>query len=154
MTAAEFKVYFNRLRFLHTALFAGALTFGAVVYYATGPKEINDELGQLFKYIVPGLFIGVILISLSILNIKLKEIRAMDNVPYQLAAYQGINIIRWGLAEGTTLFAVVAYLLSGYDSLMILALLGMAYLFFQRPNLDRLVEELDLNEAEQRELGI
>ena len=154
MTPTEFQSYFRTLRIIHTALFVGVLTFGAVVYYAIGPTSIDEDLGRLFKYIVPGMFIGVVLISLSILNMKLKEIRAMDNVPVQLAAYREINIVRWALAEGTTLFAIVAYLVSGYDSLMLLALLGMAYLFFQRPDLDRLVEELDLNESEQRELGI
>ncbi len=154
MTAPEFKNYFNQMRFLHIALVTGALTFGAVIYYVVGAKAYDENLGQLFEYVVPALFIGVVLVSLFLLNRKLAEIRAMDALDYQLGAYRAINIMRWALAEGTTIFAIVAYLMTGKDNLMILALLGIAYLFFQRPDVDRLVEELNLNAEEQRQLGI
>ncbi|MEL6391732.1 MAG: hypothetical protein AAFY36_06820 [Bacteroidota bacterium] len=154
MTPIEFKNYWTTLRIIHGSLLLGVLSFGAVIYFVVQPDQQDPELTKLFNYLIPGLFIAVILVSILFLNRKLAEIRAMDDLPYQLNTYRSLNLIRWALAEGVTIFSLVGFLLTGDTNVLILAGLGFVYLFFQRPDKNRMVKELNFNNQEVRQLEI
>lgn len=154
MTPNEFKIFWTTLRILHGSLLMGVLLFGLVIHFVLQPTAGGSELVQLFNYLVPGVFVAVVSVSILFLNGRVKQARNYDEVADRLHAYRNLSIVRWALIEGATLFALVTYLLAGDFNLLILGALGFGYLLLQRPDKNRMIAELDISNQEVNEMRV
>ncbi|MEM6397127.1 MAG: hypothetical protein AAF741_12330 [Bacteroidota bacterium] len=154
MTPNEFKTYWTSLRVVHGGLMMGVLMFGLIVHFVIQPTQGDTELVQLFNYIVPGIFVAVVSVSILFLNGRVRRVRDFEEISDRLDAYRNLSILRWALIEFATLFALVTYLLAGDVNLLILGALGFGYLLLQRPDKNRMVAELDISNQEVREMEV
>lgn len=143
------------LSIIHYALIAGLLIFTGVAYYVIGPTMAGGEAESyysLFRYLIPGVAIMAILFGRFIGTKMLQKAQEIGELPLKLSAYQSIAIVRWSLMEGAGMFAVVAYLLTGNQVFIMVALAAAAYLFTQKPTVNLISQELGLSNEETREL--
>ncbi|MBS1529586.1 MAG: hypothetical protein JSU01_04725 [Bacteroidetes bacterium] len=80
------------------------------------------------------------------------KISSDDSLSQKISAYQTAFIIRAALAEGPSLFSIVAFMLSG--NLLFLAITGaiILYFFTFRPTRAKVESELNLDYKEKAEL--
>lgn len=146
----NFATYFRSLKILHFAFQLGPLLFLAIIHFVIlDPSSNNKELGETFRYLIPGLAIAAIFAGRFVANNRLQAIKGEADLDKKLEEYRSVSMIRWSLIEGVTLFAVVAYFLTGLSTLALVVLALSAYFFTQRPRPELLITELELNSQER-----
>lgn len=113
MTSKEF---FKAIQIIHLALMTGVILLGIFAFYfhysglnMEGGKEMNFGL----IYVVPVFALGGILASNLVFKQKLKDCIAKPTLKEKMTNYRSALIIKFAFIEGSSLFAVVAYLLTG-----------------------------------------
>lgn len=148
------KAYFSSLSILFYAMAAVQLIFAIVAFFlrsqgSMGPEDA--ELGQLFLIIAASLILLTQLASRFLINKRLETIRKLD-FRAKLTQYKGLFILRIAFLEGSSLFCLVTYLITGYLWLLVLGM-GMLLLFLTYyPSLNKVVNELELDTSERRQL--
>lgn len=157
MQNSSFQRDLRSMSILHYALLAGILLFAGVTYFLLGPTmhqpgQVDESLATILRYLVPGLAIMAILVGRLVGSLLLKRASEEEFLAQKLAIYRTVALIRWSLMEGASLFAVTAYLLTGNQVFIMVALAGAAYLFTQKPTADLIGRELGLDPGQRRKL--
>ncbi len=149
----QYETFFRNMKIIHLGLLLGLMTFIVVIHFVLlPPGEEQAELGNIFRYLIPGLAIISIFASRSVANGLLKQLATDMPLSDKLNHYRSASIIRWAAVEGVALFAVVGYLLTGLPTLVLVALALAAYLFTLRPTAALVATELQLDTKERIEL--
>lgn len=146
----NFATYFRSLKILHFAFQLAPLLFLATIHFVLlDSNSSNKELGETFRYLIPGLAIAAIFAGRFVANNRLQAIKSEADLDKKLEEYRSVSMIRWALIEGVTLFAVVAYFLTGLSTLALVALALSAYFFTLRPTPELLITELELDHQDR-----
>lgn len=151
--SAQTESFFKSIKIIHLALLTGLMLFIGVAHFIVLPTaDTNADLGNIFRYMIPGLAVVSIFASRLAVNGLLKQIAPSTPLSEKLDRYRGASIIRWAAVEGVGLFAVVGYMLTGLQTLVLVALALTAYLFTLRPTPSLVATELQLDAKERTEL--
>lgn len=138
--------YIQTLTLIYLALAIGQLTF---LWAASQFGGINPELHLNFKHIAPAVVIIGVLAGSFIYMSRMNQIKPEQSLHQKLQNYTIANIMRWALLEGSAMFCLVCYFLTG--NIWYAYLFASAFLPFliNRPSLDKCLQQLPLNESEK-----
>lgn len=144
------KAYLTSLSIIHTALIMGQLLFAGVTFYLnnSGQYMPDKSLNTVFMLVVPGLVIVGIVASNALFSSRIKNIKEKQDFSAKLEAYRSVSIMRWALLEGPSLFAIICYFLTGNNKFLLMAGILIVIFVLKRPSKDKLVQDLELNQAE------
>lgn len=145
------KEYFKNLDFIYYLLFFGQALFLVVSFYFKPTPSDTDTLNQLFQIIVPiYTFAIIILAPLIYVRILIRNMVQQHQLKEKLMVYRSANVIKFALLEGATLFAGVALLLTGNTFYIYIYIAMMLAFYIHRPQLEKCIRELNLNEKEAK----
>tara|TARA_R110000796_G_scaffold88850_6_gene192100 strand:+ start:169378 stop:169818 length:441 start_codon:yes stop_codon:yes gene_type:complete len=146
-------MFLRKLAIIHTALVIGLLVFGTITYFfGIGFVTNFDVNSDVFVYVVPLIALLGYFGSIYIFKKQLQKIKSSEPLQIKLDKYQTASITKYALIEGPTLLIFFQFMNSGYALYFTIACCLLLYLAVQRPNKNRLIQELNLNTEEQRQL--
>tara|TARA_R110002051_G_scaffold236232_2_gene297469 strand:- start:2131 stop:2571 length:441 start_codon:yes stop_codon:yes gene_type:complete len=146
-------MFLRKLTIIHAALVITLLIFGAITYsFGVGFVTNFDTKSDTFIYIVPIIALLGYFGSIYIFKKQIRNISSSEELQLKLAKYQTASIIKYAVIEGPTLLIFFEFMNSGYTLYFTIACCLLLYLAVQRPNKNRLIQELNLNTEEQRKL--
>lgn len=148
----SYQDFFKTLNILHLSLITGVALFCAVVYFG-GMATPDDEMANMFKFIIPGVAAMSLVMGRIATQPILQKAKQESTLMDKLNVFRNASIIRWALMEGASLFAVIGFMLSGQMVFLAVALAGMAYIFTLRPTPEKAAADLGLTDAEYREIS-
>lgn len=146
-------MFLKRLGILHAALVLGLLAFAAISYFF-GEGFISNFEGNtdIFVYIVPLIALSGYFGSIFLFKKQVQNIGNSEPLPTKLAKYQRATITKYAFIEGPALLIFFEFMRTGYALYFTIACCLVLYLAVQRPNKDKLIQDLHLNPDEQRQL--
>lgn len=145
------KEYFMTLIIIHAMLLFGQVVFLVVLYYlvVAGQGGMSQELNDILQFVAPAFVIGGLIASALWVNKKLKSIKAKPELMDRLSEYRTVQIIRYALLEGPSLFALICFFLTG--NFLFLAFAGIIILYFtiNRPSRSKTSSDLELGIKER-----
>ena len=150
MTSKEF---FKAIQIIHFALMTGVIIFGIIAFYfhysgleMEGGKEMDFGL----MYVVPVFTLGGILASNLMFKQKLKDCIAKPTLKEKMTNYRSALIIKFAFIEGSSFFAVIAYLLTGKLIYLGFTVLLLIVFIAYRPSKEKTIIDLELNQSEKK----
>tara|TARA_R110002050_G_scaffold16019_2_gene49044 strand:- start:144658 stop:145098 length:441 start_codon:yes stop_codon:yes gene_type:complete len=141
------------LTIIHAALVLGLIVLGSVSYFfGVGFISQFDLNGDIFIYLVPTFAVLGYFGSIFIFRKQLLQIHSSEELSIKLAKYQAASIVKYALIEGPAVLAFIMFMNSGYTLYFTIAVCLVIYLAIQKPNKDKLIQELHLNATEQQQL--
>lgn len=131
---------------------AGVSIFLVVSYWQTMEFHAEMDNQNLFLYIVPVFALLGYFGSQFVFKNILSKIRTDAKLDEKLNTYQTASIIKYALIEGPAFLAIVAYNSSGNALPLVIGICLILYLAVQRPNLEKIIENLPLTLEEKRKL--
>lgn len=148
---------FRSLVLLHRALLAGQVVMGIMMYYLRSTSlnpPFNLELDRILQAVAIALAAIAYLVGTKwFFTKKIKEARESNgSTADKFAIYRTASLVQWALLEGTTLFAIVAFYLTGNLAFLVMA--GMLVLIFAllMPSVMKIAILLRASEQEIRDL--
>ncbi|PHI20059.1 hypothetical protein CEQ90_10010 [Lewinellaceae bacterium SD302] len=142
---------FKMMQTIHYALLSGILLFAAVAYFVDPVNPKVEGLYDLFRYLVPGLAAMTLLAGRFVTKPIFATAANKESLNAKLDVFRTGMLIRWALAEGAALFAIVAFMLTGNLVMLLVGLALALYLFTLRPSPEAAGAALELSESEYRE---
>ena len=142
------SAYFRTVQVIYYALVAGQVIFGIVALYLNQNSKFYYDtkgVGNTILYIVALFVFGGSAVSNLVFRNMISAIKSRGTLTEKMTAYRSALIAKYSLLEGTSLFSIVAYYLTG--NLLFLALSGLIIIVFLtiKPTTDRAAKELELN---------
>lgn len=144
------KEYFKALKIVHFALVIGLLMFGfiSVLLQLKGYNSVSEEISSSLSYFVPfllliGIVIGNILFKRK-LNISINKPSLKEKLNY----YRTALLTRYMIIEMVSFIGVVAYLLTGDYSLLLMTAVVIFIFIFYRPTINSTIKDLELDKEE------
>jgi hypothetical protein len=150
------KEYFRTLKIIFFALVAGQVFFALVTFFLNkemAMKLLDDELINIFKYIVPVFIIGGYLSSKLMFRKGLQTAISRQALPEKLTDYRAALIMRYALFEGTSFFTIVIYLLSGYAIFLGYAIGVIIVFLTMMPSANQAANDLQLDVNDQQKVN-
>jgi hypothetical protein len=146
------KEYIKILSLIHTALFMGQLILGGVFIFLNLSGQLAIEgadLLEVFQLVVPIVMLGVIYGGEWVRKMRLKTCKEKKELNEKLDEYRTAIIIKYALLEASSLLALIAYLMTSNYLFLSLAGIGLIVFFNNRPSLQKIIDELELNDSEK-----
>lgn len=147
------KDFFKSVQIIHLALITGVIILGIFAYSfhyigieMEGGKDLNFDL----IYVVPVFAIAGIIASNLVFKQKLKECIARPNLKEKLNCYRSALIIKFALIEGSSFFALVAFLLTGDLLYLGFAAILVVVFITYIPSKEKSIVDLELNQTEKQ----
>ena len=142
--------YFKTLSILFYALLAGQVIFLLVVTGLTvsGFVEPDEALGAMLLYAAPVLLLGSSVLAKTIYKRRLPEIAAIVSLADRLAQYRGLSVLRFALVQGSVLFAIVSFMITGSQPIALIAAAGILFFITLRPTKEKIIQDLQLSGTE------
>ncbi len=148
------KQFIANLTIIHFALLMGLMMIAIILYfmYGTSQKELV-ELPFHSSYLV--LFSAIPwFVSRIVYRNGMSKASQLPSLPEKLLAYRQTFIGAAMISEFFATTALVFYFVySPYPSVLVVAGVAMFSLFLLRPSVKRAEEELNMNQAERKELA-
>ncbi|MEO1448179.1 MAG: hypothetical protein AAFV07_01560 [Bacteroidota bacterium] len=145
--------YLRVLQILFGALIMGLVAFSAIVFFLVEGQEMGgSDLGMQFLIIVVGVTVASIAAGMLISKRVLDDIKPDAKVGEKLDRYRSAQLVRYVTAEGPGLLAQIGFLLTGEKQYFALGALLLGYLLWMRPTRDKIIQDLNLNQEEQKAL--
>jgi len=139
------QAFFKINIIIHAALLIGQVLFGVVSYAISPNPVVNLKAGNdPFFYIVPVLIASGIFFGSFLFNQQISKLAEKESLKEKLTGYQTALIIRYALAEGPSLFGIVAFMLGGNLFYLLLVGLNIIYFIWIRPTKEKIKEALNL----------
>jgi F0F1-type ATP synthase membrane subunit c/vacuolar-type H+-ATPase subunit K len=145
--------YFSSIKIIFFALLAAQLTFTAVALYLniglpSGEKNLESMRG-VFLIIALILSLNGLVTGNMIYRSRLRKIVQNPNLNEKLHEFRSTLLIRLAMLEASTLFSLVAYLLT--SDLIFIGFAGMtlAYFVFLNPTKATIAFDLELSVSEK-----
>jgi hypothetical protein len=145
--------YFKSIRIIFFALLAAQLTFALVAFYLSlesGSAKANaNSLRSIFLVIALVLALNGLVAGNMVYRSRLRKIIQNRNLSTKLNEYRSTFLIRLAMLEASTLFSLVAYLVTG--DLIFIGFAGMtlAYFVFLNPTKAGIAFDLELKTEEK-----
>lgn len=154
-TIQKSKEYFRSLNIIFFSLLAGQVAFVLIVFYLSlnAQNQPSDEfLNTVFLLLSIAFGLNGILTGRLIYKGKLKKLTLQPDFVIKMSEYRGVFIIRLALMEGTTLFSIIAGLIT--SELIFLGITGVLIVYYLslRPLLEKIVVDLELSSSEKGKL--
>jgi hypothetical protein len=144
------------LNILHKALLMGQILFAAGCIYIVYTKTILPPAKELDRILqVAALIITVagVYAGITIFKKKLILIREMQSDAKQkFSIYRAASIIQWALLEGPAIFCILCLFLTGNYAFLALAIVIIFLFVMIGPSKNKILTQLQINEAELDEL--
>lgn len=148
------KTFVRTVKIIHLALLAGQLLFFVVAFTQTPPHkfDLNFATDPLI-IVAPLMAISCFVLSNILFSQQLGIAVNQTSLMGKITRYQIASIIRFALIEGSSLFAIVAFLISG--NLLFAMVSGLLILVFiaNRPTKDKVETDLNLSYEEKMEMN-
>ncbi len=150
------KAIFKNLTRVYWILFLTMVSFliiASLLVSNTGPLTGQDPLiHQILKLLVIGFTVVIIPLAYSFPQRMIKKIGPEPGLPEKIGKYQQALIIRFALTEGVAFFAIIAFLLTGDNDLILLLAIILLFFVISRPNHFKTSHDLGLSELEKKQL--
>jgi len=146
------KQYFRSLQIIYFTMIAGQIMFAVITFFLIHSKSIDkgaQELKEIFVYIVPFFVIGSLVGGNVFFRKMMNTYRSSDDLIKKMTGYRSALIVRYALLEGSTLFSIIVYLVTGYWLFLLIAGLMVLIFLILKPTIERAVTELELNANER-----
>ncbi len=131
----------RQLILLHTAMFLGQFFFLGVMFFIKSGEVREDKF---YTFLVPVLVIIGFVGGHFIYKTLLSRIPASASLDQRLSSYRSASIAKWAFLEGSTLFTIIAYMMTGRMIFVAYVLLLLGVFVINRPTKDKLETELGL----------
>ena len=142
-----YKNYLRNQRIVHLALLAGQLII-LFVFCFTVHKDapLMDD-----NFLIPVILISALTFigSEMIMNWLVKRIPQSLSLRDKLIKYQSAKIVSLAVLESGCFFALIFYLLSNNYLYLGIAIFFILFFALRRPNSDKIINHLQLNETEK-----
>ena len=134
------------LSIIHLAFLAGQMLFGLAAFAQSsrmyfGVMNMNDQFGFIAPVMAFGGFMGGYLIFKK----QIQDLRDKNTLSEKLLGYQSALISRFILLEAPSLFAILAYMISGNMFFLFISGSLVMYFLFLRPTKDKIENDLCFN---------
>lgn len=144
------KSFLRNLTLIHASLCLGLAIFASFAYFKKGDFKVAVDT-DVFVYIVPIIAMIGYFGSKFIYQNLLKNIPQSETLVTKLNRYQAASLVKYAFIEGPAFLALFAYYSSGNAIHIIIAISLTLYLFFQRPTLAKIKNDVPLNIEENKE---
>jgi hypothetical protein len=147
----ENQTYLRTLQTLFFALFTGQILVAAVLWFAVPPPRTPDILlDDPVGFALIAMWVACQFLAYFLGQKKISEARAQPDFEGKTTQYRAANILRWALMEGSTFACLVGFFFVSANYLLLgLALAGIAHFAAYKPNRAKVVQDLELNAAEE-----
>jgi membrane protein insertase Oxa1/YidC/SpoIIIJ len=138
------------LSFIHVAMLAFQMLFAIAAFAQStrmyfGVMNMDDK----FVFIAPVLALGGFFGGFLIFKKQKYALRTKENMQEKLTGYQSALISRFLLVGAPSLFAVVAYILSGNVFFIFITAIMSMYFMFLRPTREKIENDLHFDFNDQ-----
>lgn len=138
---------------IHYTLMLGMVIFGIIVYSLNEKWELILSItDDIFFLVVPIVAVFGVLVGSYIFKTWLNAIDKSTSLNDQLTRYQTALIVKDALIEGPCLLGIIAALLSGNLYYFIIVIALIIYFYSQRPTLNGIEKDLNLDSSQMAEL--
>lgn len=139
------KPNIQALKTMHVAMIGMLVTFILIVFYNQGSFVTDlDYKENPLLIIVPCFAILGYFLSQTLFNKQLQKIDKRQALQNKWGAYQTACLIKYGIIEGPTLLAIVAYYHYPHAMYLTIAVFMILYFFKQRPTTEKIKNDLSL----------
>jgi hypothetical protein len=146
---------FRALNIIFFGLLMGQVTFLAIAYFLVngdGKYPVDEELHDILRFIVPTVFLGSLGASYFVPKMQIQNNLEGKSLEDKLLLYRTSVITRLALIEGPSLFAIVAFLMTGQPYYLIVTLLSLLIFASLKPSTNKCIVELHLSKEEADEI--
>ena len=147
----EPKSFLKTLTIIHASLCVGLVVFAIYAYIQNGSFSSTMDTSDVFIYLVPVVAMIGYFGSKFVYQNLLRNLSTSEPLPKKLQRYYVASLVKYALIEGPAFLALFVYFTSGNAMHLVIAFSLIIYLFFQRPTLEKLKQELPINLEEKRE---
>ncbi len=138
--------YLKTLKLVYIAFLSSQVLFIAAVLIAReGPYFSLQDEGNIYLYIAPFLAVAGFLGGRTIFQNQLADIASKGGLKEKLAAYSSAFLVRVAFMEAPTLFAAIAFFLTGNLACLSVAGLMILYFLTLSPGREKVEEDLELS---------
>lgn len=153
MQNSDPKKFLSSLQMIHLSFCMAMIAFTLVVYFINDERTYDfNTMDFIFPYLVPMLVIAGIMASNFVFKLQLKKLDKKSVLTKQLAFYQSASLVKYAVIEAPVLFAIVAAFQTRNMAYLSIGAVGIAYFVMQRPNRDKVSQDLDLRGDHRRDL--
>lgn len=140
------RSFVQTIALLHTVFFVSIVGFSLFAYFTSTSAAIDLESTDDPFFIAIPIVVLAGLVGGKFLFAKLiGKLQSEKSLKAKLAGYQKTSIMYYAFFEGTALFSIVGFLMTGNLYFLIIAAVIAAYLFLQRPTHSKVSEDLALS---------
>jgi hypothetical protein len=153
------KQLFLNLRVIFGALLAGQVLLLLVfwVLRASNPTASVGLDDTMLVFAVPAVMLSTMAVSRVLTQTRLGAVRSEGTTVEKFTAYRMDSILRYALAEGANIFAIVVFFLTGKLLVLAFLVLGLYQMWEARPSKNYFLANYKLSTDQQmeveRELG-
>lgn len=150
------RSYFLTLNILFFGLVMGPVMLGVVTFFLVHTAIIEplatDMLGSVFGVLVPGIGLGAFYASKLLFEKRMPAVIARPTLDEKLEGYRTELILKYALLESPSIFAFVAYMLTGTTLFFAIGTAMVLFMILVRPTRDGAVMHLALSGKEAEEV--
>jgi hypothetical protein len=142
------KSYLRTFTLIHSALVAGVLIPGVLMFMQTKNQELLLSFsGDTMFFVVPFMAIAGILAGNYLYGNIINGLASKSTLKEKLNGFQSASVIKYSLLEGPAFLGIVAFMNGGNQYFLIIAMLLVGWLILQRPTRDKVERDLKLEGA-------
>lgn len=153
MQGQNSREYFKSIKIVFFSLLVGQLTFALIALYLNlGSESVKGNVGamrNIFLIIALIFALNGLLTGNMIYRSRLRKVIKNPSLSKKLSEYRSTLLIRLAMLEASTLFSLVAYLLTADLIFVGFAGMTLAYFVFLNPRKETIAFDLELNPDEK-----
>ena len=113
----------------------------------------EDSIGLWYEFMVPLFAVATILIGNYMSKKTIKKVQTEDSIEQKMHAIQASKVQIWSVVVGSSIFASIAFFITGRTNLILYALMLGVLLIYLRPIKSKVVKDFKLTDSEADHLG-
>jgi hypothetical protein len=155
MESIDYKTEIRALKIIHAAMAVGQILFVGLVSFLVFTKKFETVITtNVFLYVVPIIILPSCMMSYILFKKRLEVAKEEPTPVLKLTDYRSALIVRYALIEGSSLFSIVAFMLTGNFIILALIVLLILYFITLAPGEARVALDLDLTQEEKFKMSI
>lgn len=140
---------------MHKAMMLGVLLLATIITFVVikrGASLVSPSMERVLEVVALLVSVGGAAAGFTLFKKRLQAIPPMDTAQSKLAAYRAAAIMRWALVEWPALLSVIGFMMTSNYAFLALVIALMLLFAAIRPSTQVITYQLQLTEAEVREL--
>ncbi|WP_299433801.1 hypothetical protein [uncultured Maribacter sp.] len=146
------KAFLKTLNFLHLSLVLGLILFTVIAYMQNSEITAQPDSSNPFLYAVPIIAIIGYFGSQFLSKKMLSKITSNLSLEEKLKKYKSASHVKFMIIELPAIFALFAFYTTSNALPLVIAVSLIAYLFSQKPSLNKIKTDLNLSKEEIKAL--